>query len=98
MGHELKECRKVSTHDAKDRPYEEWMKAGFRGRAETSRTDQQSPHRQREPNVQTDIAPMTDRPKRSMNTDREMAKFQEIGTESLTLQSWWDQLLNHQNP
>ena len=51
------------------------MKAGFWGKAETSRTDQQSPHRQGEPNVQTDIAPMTARPKRSMNTNKEMAKF-----------------------
>nr|POE84801.1 hypothetical protein CFP56_61981 [Quercus suber] len=50
-----------------------------------SGTDQQSPCRQGEPNVQTDIAPITARPKRSMNTDKEMAKFQEIGTESPTI-------------
>ena len=74
-----------NTHDTEDRPYGEWMKAGFRGRAETSRTDQQSPRRQGEPNVQTDIAPMTTRPKPSMNTDKEMVKFQEIGTESPTI-------------
>ena len=85
IGHELKECRKVSTHDTEDRPYGEWMKAGFRGRAETSRTDQQSPRRQGKPNVQTDIAPMIARPKRSMNTEKEMVKFQEIGMESPTI-------------
>ena len=75
----------MSIHDTEDRPYGEWMKAGFQGRAETSRTDQQGPRRQGEPNIQIDIAPMTARPKRSMNTDKEMAKFQEIGTESPTI-------------
>ena len=58
----------MSTHDTEDRPYEEWMKARFQGRAETSRTNQQSPCRQGEPNVQTNIALMTATPKRSMNT------------------------------
>ena len=75
----------MNTHDTEDRPYGEWMKARFRGRVETSRTDQQSPRQQGEPNIQTDIAPMTARPKQSMNTDKEMAKFQEIGTESPTI-------------
>lgn len=61
------------------------MKAGFQGRAETSRIDKQSPRQQGELNVQTDVAPMIARTKRSMNTDKEMAKFQEIGTESPTM-------------
>ena len=61
------------------------MKARFRGRVETSRTDQQSPRLQGEPKVQTDIVPMTARPKRSMNTDKEMVKFKEIRTESLSI-------------
>lgn len=72
----------MSTHDTEDRPYGEWTKAGFQGKAETSKTDQQSPRQQGELNVQTNIAPMTAWPKRSMSTDKEMAKFQEIGTES----------------
>ena len=61
------------------------MKARFWGRVVTSRTDQQSPHRQGEPNVQTNIVPMTARPKWSMNTDKEMVKFQEIRMESLSI-------------
>ena len=75
----------MSTHDTEDKTYEEWTKAGFQGKVETSKTDQQSPRQQGEPNIQTDIAPMTARPKQSMNTDKEMAKFQEIGTESQTI-------------
>ena len=53
----------MSIHDTEDRPYGEWMKAGFQGRAEALRTNQQSLRRQGEPNVQTNTTP-----KRSMNT------------------------------
>ena len=58
----------MSIHDTEDRPYGEWMKAGFQGRVEASRTNQQSLRRQGEPNVQIDITSMTARPKQSMNT------------------------------
>nr|POE84798.1 hypothetical protein CFP56_61978 [Quercus suber] len=42
IGHELKECRKVSTHDSEDRPYGEWMKAGFQELTSKAHADKES--------------------------------------------------------